>query len=67
MTDKYWHFVVSFFLCLMFGFMFAMSVGVLKELLFDNYLDGGCADIEDIYADWYGCILGALVRPMIGL
>ena len=38
-----------------------LLIGVIKEYLIDDIFRDGCADINDLYADVTGVILGAIV------
>ena len=59
--DLVYHFVASAILSAIFGFEIALTTGILKELLWDRYMEQGTEDINDIYADVLGCWVGVLV------
>lgn len=68
-SDKYLHCLVSLLLTILFTAVFGVIVGcilvaligIAKEYIIDLYLKNTKADIQDIYADGIGIILGALI------
>jgi len=59
--DLIYHFVVSAVLAYFLGFAIALTIGILKEYLWDDKMKKGTPDIYDIYADTVGCWLGVLL------